>query len=145
MLHLFGGKAKFGTRIDIDSAVRPDVIADAWLPPFGENSFETVILDPPYFSLNSQIRISLFRTAAFVARARVLWFHTLWVSPACGLRLDRAWLVRVGDSHTVRCLQVFTRTERRISPPLHFKRGPAIRYNRWLIQPAGLPFGAIDA
>lgn len=35
ILHLFGGRSTFGTRMDIDPIVTPDVIADAWLPPFG--------------------------------------------------------------------------------------------------------------
>jgi hypothetical protein len=140
VLQLFGGKAKFGVRMDIDPRVRPDVIGDAWMPPFAENSFDTVVLDPPYFQLNSQVRISLFMTAARIAARQVIWLHTLWVSPACGLQADRAWLVRVGDSCTVRCLQVFKRTDRRILPMRHISRGPGMKYNRWLIQPQGLPF-----
>ena len=33
VLHLFGGRADFGTRLDIDPLVRPHVIGDAWLSP----------------------------------------------------------------------------------------------------------------
>lgn len=141
VLHLFGGKADFGVRMDIDPIVKPDIIGDAWLPPFPENSFDTVIMDPPYFSVNAQVRISLFVNAAFIARKQVIWLHTLWVSPAVGLTLDRAWLIRVGDSCTVRCMQLFKRTSRKVRPKMHHPRGAGMKYNRWLAQPQGLPFG----
>ncbi len=78
VLHLFGGRSSFGTRIDIDPVVKPHVLADAWLPPFAAESFDVVVLDPPYVRLNSQEKNALFRAAAFVARERVIWFHTLW-------------------------------------------------------------------
>ncbi len=138
VLHLFGGRADFGTRLDIDPVVVPDVIGDAWIPPFGRESFDVVILDPPYLRLCGEELSSLMRTAAWVARKRVVWFHTIWVSSRHGLKPERAWLVRVGDSCQARVLQYF-RVTRRVSAPTHFKRGPAIKYNRWLAQPAALP------
>jgi len=70
-VHLFGGKADFGVRLDIDAAVKPDVIGDAWLPPFAKDSFDCVVLDPPYvgeFRAMSNDRIrGLFRAAAWLA------------------------------------------------------------------------------
>ena len=57
--HLFGGRATFGTRIDIDPIVRPHVIADAWMPPFAMNAFDVVILDPPYVGINQQMKDTL--------------------------------------------------------------------------------------
>lgn len=137
VLHLFGGRSNWGTRIDIDPAVSPDVIADAWLPPFREASFDTVILDPPYTRLNSQEKNALFRAAAVIARERVVWFHTIWASTPPGFIPERAWVVRVGDSAHVRCLQYFL-IRRRLGPVKRFLRGPAIKYNRWLGQPHGL-------
>ncbi len=142
-LHLFGGRASFGVRIDIDMRVRPDVLADAWLPPFGPCSFDDVILDPPYIRLNSQEKNALFRAAAFVARKRVIWFHTLWASTPPGFSPDRAWLVRVGDSSHVRALQYFA-IRRRLGPVKAFLRGPAVKYNRWLAQPGALPFSGAN-
>jgi len=140
--HLFGGRARFGTRIDIDPIVRPDVIADAWLPPFRQDAFDVVILDPPYVSINQQMKQQLLRGAAFIAKERVIWFHTMWIANGGSdrLRLDRSWLVRVGDSCAVRCLQVFRVQPggKRMSRPF-FTRGPAIRYNRWLGGQLGLP------
>ena len=49
ILHPFGGKAEFGTRVDINPEVGPDYVGDAHsLTMFGDNTFDLVILDPPY-------------------------------------------------------------------------------------------------
>ncbi len=143
VLHLFGGLARFGLRMDIDAAVRPHVIADAWMPPFREASFDVVVIDPPYIRLNSQEKVALFQQAAFVARHKVIWFHTIWMSGSLGLAPVRSWLVRVGDECTVRCLQIFAVTKR-VEPVQQFKRGPAIKYNRWMLGNRLLPFGDSD-
>jgi hypothetical protein len=139
VLHLFGGKAQWGVRLDIDPATRPHVIGDAWLPPFAEASFDVVILDPPYNHINAQMKNALLRGAAFCSREFVVWFSTLWIAGAHGLKLERSWLVRVGDHCYVRGLQVF-RVTKRLTPTRMFTRGPAMKYNRWLMQPQGLPF-----
>lgn len=52
VLHLFGGQATWGRRLDIDSTLKPDVIGDAWLPPFKRDAFDVVIIDPPYAGIN---------------------------------------------------------------------------------------------
>lgn len=142
VFHPFGGRARFGLRGDIDPTVRPDVIADAWLPPFRMDAFDVVILDPPYVHLNMQMKNHLLRAAAYVAKDRVIWFHTTWIAGAGRNRLapEASWLVRVGDSCAVRCLQVFqVKPGSKVIPHAYFTRGPAIRYNRWLIQPECLP------
>ena len=142
-VHFFGGLARWGTRIDIDPITRPHILADAWLPPFGVNAFDVVILDPPYIAMNQQMKKYLLEAAAFVAAERVIWFHTQWIASDRKLTLERAWLVRVGDSCAVRCIQVFQVKQhgaaKRMSAP-HFTRGPAIKYNRWLAGQTGLPF-----
>ena len=138
ILHLFGGHSSFGTRLDIDPNTVPDVIGDAWLPPFRSQSFDVVVLDPPYFHLNAGTKTALFRAAGYIARETVVWFSTWWASGTGGLKPEKAWLVRVGDQCQIRCLQYFHVTERP-GPVPHFKRGPAMRYNRWLHQPQGLP------
>ena len=48
ILHPFGGKAEFGIRCDIKADVEPDYICDAHDLPFADNTFDCVILDPPY-------------------------------------------------------------------------------------------------
>lgn len=73
----------------------------------------------------------------------MIWFHTMWIAGGGqdGLRLERSWLVRVGDSCAVRCIQVFTvKPGPKVKPRPHFTRGPAIRYNRWLAGQQRIPF-----
>jgi len=48
ILHPFGGQAEFGLRVDIDPEVNPDFVGDAHDLPFEDNTFDLVILDPPY-------------------------------------------------------------------------------------------------
>ncbi len=100
-------------------------------------SFDCVVLDPPYIGeyramSNDRLRY-LFRAAAWIARKRVVWFHTCWVeSPARCVR-GKSWLVRVGRHCQVRCLQFFeVSAERKLPPVTHFASGPGIKYNHWL-------------
>jgi len=49
ILHPFGGMSEFGIRVDIKPEVKPDFVGDAHnLEMFKDNTFELVILDPPY-------------------------------------------------------------------------------------------------
>ena len=48
ILHLFGGKAKYGIRLDVKSEVAPDVIGDSHYLPFKGDVFDMVVADPPY-------------------------------------------------------------------------------------------------
>jgi hypothetical protein len=137
---LFGGFSKFGTKLDIDPATRPHVLGDAWMPPFKKDAFDVVILDPPYAGINQQMKQQLLRGAAFIAREHVIWFHTMWIASDSACSLERSWLVRVGDSCAVRCLQVFKTPNEKPRPRMHFSRGPAIKYNRWLAGAVRLPF-----
>src|SRR3990172_6542917 len=121
VLHLFGGLCGWGTRLDIDPSTRPDVLGDAWLPPFPRDSFDVVILDPPYHGINQQMKNALFRGAAFVARESVWWFHTMWIAGDIAVSPRRAWFVRIGDTCAVRCLQEFhVRAGAKTIPRLHF-------------------------
>lgn len=140
ILHLFGGRSTFGVRMDIDPIVTPDVIGDAWLPPFAYDSFDVVILDPPYVHLNAQMKNALFRQAAWIARESVVWFSTIWASNSAGLTWHRGYLARIGDSCHVRCIQYFDVKRPKRGPVKSFTRGPAIKYNRWLANPRALPF-----
>lgn len=140
VLQLFGGLSRWGLRIDIDPVVKPDVLADAWLPPFVRDAFDVVIIDPPYVSINQQMKQQLLRAAAFIAREQVIWFHTMWIAGDAQMTLQRAWLVRVGDSCACRCIQVFEVPATKRKPRNYFTRGPAIKYNRWLSGHLKLPF-----
>lgn len=146
VLHLFGGQADFGLRLDIDPLTRPHVVGDAWLPPFARDTFDVVVLDPPYFQMRAQEKTALLRAAAWIARRRVYWFHTIWVDGSRErLTLRRAWLVYVGQQCAVRCLEEFQVDVGKKLPPLapgEFERGPALKYNRWHLPQHTLPFGA---
>lgn len=107
VLHLFGGRADFGLRMDIDIGTRPHVVADAYFPPFPRDCFDHVIIDPPYTNVNQQEKMALLWAAAWVCRKNVYWFHTNWIAGDRSLRMVRAWLIRVGDQCAVRCLQKF--------------------------------------
>lgn len=141
VLHLFGGQATWGRRLDIDSSLKPDVIGDAWLPPFKRDSFDVVIIDPPYAGINQQMKMQLLIAAGWIARTSVIWFHTQWIAGNAGCSPGRAWLVRVGDSCAVRCIQEFRLGSGKREPRPFFTRGPAIKYNRWLGGQAGFNFG----
>jgi hypothetical protein len=138
--HLFGGQAKWGIRLDIDPAVRPHVRGDAWLPPFRKNAFDVVILDPPYIAINQQMKTQLLMQASYVAAEHVIWFHTQWIAADSKVQLERAWLVRVGDSCACRCIQVFRTPATKPRPVPRFTRGPALKFNRWLDGATALPF-----
>jgi hypothetical protein len=142
VLQQFGGLAKWGVRMDIDPRTRPHVLADAWLPPFTRDAFDVVILDPPYLAINQQMKQQLLRSAAYVAREHVIWFHTMWIAGDAQMTLERGWLVRVGDSCAVRCIQLFNVPREKRKPRNYFSRGPAIKYNRWLRGELKLPFEA---
>src|ERR1700730_3828251 len=107
VLHLFGGLARFGTRMDIDPITKPDVIGDAWLPPFRENSFDAVVLDPPYERFSCQMTFALCCQASLIAREQVICFHTLWLDHPARLQLRKAYAVVVGRNSVMRCLQFF--------------------------------------
>jgi hypothetical protein len=141
VLHLFGGLARFGVRMDIDPTTRPDVIGDAWLPPFARSSFDVAVLDPPYVRFSAQMTMALCCQAAHVAREQVIWFSTFWLDHPARLRLRKAYAVVVGRNATMRCLQFFDVPENKMEPMRKFSRGPAIKYNRWLQNPRILPFG----
>lgn len=99
VLHLFGGMASWGTRLDADPQTRPTVLGNAFYPPFGCESFDHVILDPPYDFARDRIRLAMLCAAACVARRRVWWFHEIGCGGSYhGLKIRRWWAV-VASSH----------------------------------------------
>jgi hypothetical protein len=115
-----------------DGIGTPDVIGDAWLPPFGRDTFDVVILDPPYMTMKQQEKKALLRAAAWISRKTVVWFHTVWIATDRRLPLRKAWFIRVGDQCAMRCLQFFDVDQDKLPPVQQFERGPALKYNRWL-------------
>jgi hypothetical protein len=147
-LHLFGGKASWGVRLDIDPNVRPDFCGDAFNPPFERDQFDVVILDPPHVkdfkALNQQTKNGLMKRAAWIARDHVVWFHPMWISTDTSLPLETGYLVCPGDNCQVRALQIFRVVSEKKTRPYIWRGGPGIKYNRWIVQPQGL-FGEVRA
>ena len=139
VLQLFGGLSRWGLKLDIDPITKPHVLGDAWMPPFRKDAFDVVLVDPPYSGINQQMKQVLLRGAAYVAKERVIWFHTQWVAPDSGMHRERSWLVRVGDSCACRCIIEWSVRPEKKPPMLRFTRGPALKYNRWLVGNVGLP------
>lgn len=79
-LHVCCGLSKLGNvRLDMNPEVNPDVIADAAKLPFDDNSFDTILCDPPYngkFQWNHDMLAELSR----VASKRIIFQH--WFIPA---------------------------------------------------------------
>ena len=48
VLNVCCGKSKMGLTVDLDPTMNPQIIADCKNLPFRKNSFDTVIIDPPY-------------------------------------------------------------------------------------------------
>lgn len=142
VLQLFGGLADFGVRLDIDPLTKPDVIGDAYLPPFARDSFDVVIIDPPYTRINRQEVIALLRAAAWIARRHIYWFHVVYVATNKVMPIEKLWFVRVGDQCNVRVLQKIRVDEPKLRPlqPGEFTRGEPLKYNRWIVAGEKLPF-----
>jgi hypothetical protein len=79
-LHVCCGLSKLGDiRLDLDPNVKPDIIADAAKLPLEDDSFDTVLCDPPYngkFQWNHDMLSELSR----VASKRIIFQH--WFLPA---------------------------------------------------------------
>lgn len=79
-LHVCSGRSPLGDmRVDLDPLNNPDVIADAANLPFDDESFESVLCDPPYngkFQWNHDLLCELSR----VAKQRIIFQH--WFIPA---------------------------------------------------------------
>ncbi len=81
VLHIFGGKAGWGLRGDINTNVEPDYVGDAHSLPFRSNSFKLVICDPPYSDHDNYI----------VYGNNNKLFYDAWISEAC--RVSSKYLV----------------------------------------------------
>jgi len=86
ILHTFGGRAAIGTRVDLDPTLEPDVVADAHKLPFEDESFDAVILDPPYSDEEAR---ELYGTP----RLR----PALYTREAVRVLREGGWLVVYGD------------------------------------------------
>jgi len=111
VLHLFGGHATFGLRLDADRATDPHVIGNAFFPPFRCESFDTVVCDPPYDRASNGLWAQVLVPAACLARRRVWWFSTYSLDARFhGLKLLRWWAVMPSRQGELRYLAELERT-----------------------------------
>lgn len=144
VLHMFGGLADFGARLDLDPALNPDVVGNAWEAEkfFTRSSFDDVILDPPYMQYRLQEIRALLIRAGWIARRYVWWFGTCSIRGSRSLVTSHKWLVDCGEQCAVRTLTRFSVREPKLEPmESDLKRGEglALKYARWretrVIQP----------
>lgn len=88
-LHVCAGLSPLGdVRLDNDPNNKPDVLGDASKLPFEDESFESVLCDPPY---NGQFQWNhdLLKELSRVARKRIIFQH--WFIPADPDGLWKKW------------------------------------------------------
>jgi len=88
-LHVCAGLSPLGdVRLDNDPNNKPDVLADANKLPFADESFESVLCDPPY---NGQFQWNhdLLKELSRVASKRIIFQH--WFIPADPDGLWKKW------------------------------------------------------
>ncbi len=110
VLQLFGGQADWGITIDLDRTLRPSVVGNALFPPFACETFDAVLIDPPYTRASNGVASMLICVAACLARSRVWWFATSAIGTGYhGLRLLRWWAVLPSEHGQLRVLAEFER------------------------------------
>lgn len=124
ILHPFGGMAEIGVRVDLNETVRPDHVADAHDLPFEDESFDLVVLDPPYSDEEAQ---QLYLTPKL--RPGV------YIAEAVRVLREGGWLVLYGDreprrpprcNHTVRIVVVLRPSHRPRIAGVFQKRKPSM-------------------
>ena len=98
-LHVCCGKSKLGdVRLDMDPLVEPDMVGDATNLPFENESFGTVLCDPPY---NGQFQWNhdMLKELARVAKQRIIFQH--WFIPANADGRYKKWTDKWGLSEVL--------------------------------------------
>lgn len=111
-----------GVRVDIRRAMFPDIVADGTALPFAEESFDAVLIDPPYsveyaehlYGIEYPRPSALLREAWRVLRPcrRVGIVHFLVPRPEHGLRFVEVHGITTGCGYRIRALTVFEKQQR---------------------------------
>lgn len=122
------GRETRGIRVDIRRSVNPDVVADGTALPFISDSFDAVLIDPPYsveyaehlYGITYPRPSALLREAARVLRPgrRVGMVHFLVPRPEPGLRFVEVHGVTTGCGYRIRALTVFERDGANLLPTI---------------------------
>jgi SAM-dependent methyltransferase len=117
ILHPFGGFAEYGITTDILMAASPDIQADAHYLPFGNDTFDFIIFDPPYSAeeamklygtpyirlikcVNESVRV--LKVGGYIAL-----YHRLWLPRPKGTSYDKRILIHPGQWHECRTCHIF--------------------------------------
>ena len=116
-----------GVRVDIRPEVLPDVVADGRSLPFAAESFDAVLIDPPYsqeyaehlYGTDYPRPSALLREAARVLRPNrfVGMVHFLVPRPEPGLRFVEVRGITTGCGYRIRALTVFQKQPRGLFDP----------------------------
>ena len=111
-----------GVRVDIRREVMPDVVGDGTALPFSDNSFDAVLIDPPYsveyaqklYNCDYPRPSALLREAARVLRPTkpVGIVHFLVPRPEPGLKLCEVRGITTGCGYRIRAMTVFRKEQR---------------------------------
>ena len=123
VLHLCSGSTERGVRVDVRREMRPTVIADARYAPFKDESFDAILIDPPYSKEYASNLYgteasypspnSLMREAARLLRpgGRVGFLHfQVPMLNRTGLNLIGVWGITTGTGYAIRAFTVAERT-----------------------------------
>ena len=121
ILHVFGGKAEYGLRLDVNSDVEPDIVGDAHKLPFRDNVFDIVIGDPPY---SNGLSKKVYNTGKIVYRqwvgeavrvckpgGYVVVYHARMLPRPRGTAYHRRIFLGVRIWHYVRCVTIFRKED----------------------------------
>lgn len=127
ILHPFGGRAEIGERCDLDPLVEPDHVCDAHDLPFADESYDLVVLDPPYSD----------GEAAELYGTTVKLRPTVYTAEAVRVLREGGWLVVYGDreprrpprcNHTMRIVVVLRPSHRPRIAMVFQKRKPGMAH-----------------
>ncbi len=108
ILHPFGGKAEYGTRIDLNSDTEPDYIGDAHnLNMFEDETFDIVVLDPPY---NQDYSERLYNTGHVKLKYKTYTAEAVRVCKTDGYVVMYHWNVTPAIKDTVLFKRIFLST-----------------------------------
>lgn len=122
VLHTFGGLAEFGVRIDLKKETKPVVRADAHHLPFRDNTFDTVICDPPYSSEENKTLYGLetplkygewVKEAERVLKPRgfIVLYHDRWLPRPKSCSYWMRILLLVSQHHRARVVGIFQKDD----------------------------------
>ena len=123
VLHLCSGSMRTGIRVDIRPETNPDVICDCRKTPFSDESFDSIMVDPPYSKLYAENLYGtgehyptpgeILKEAARLLRpgGRVGFLHFQVPHVRRPLRLLKVIGITTGSGYAIRAWSVFEKAK----------------------------------